>query len=334
MAYHVLIDGEQQGPFEVPQLAAMIGRGEVTAETLVWSPDMTDWAPAREVAELASHLGDTASAGRGAAPLGDDGTPALRLDVGQAFSSGFGAVFREPVGVLVMMLVYFVIATLAILPYFGVTMLGMVPTADGGATGGFVVAILLTYLFSLAVNSALYGGLTYSMLCSLRHEPFGVGTLLAGFTRILPLLIFFILYTIAVTIGLVLLVIPGIFLAVAFALTPLLIMDRRAGPIAGMRGSLKAVMGVGWWRTFAVMLIVVVCFLVIVMVLIFGLGAGAVMLAASGGGDPAAGASAAAVVGILLVQMAFGAAFAVVFSAILASIYEQARPALDTIAES
>jgi len=341
MAYHVLIDGEQRGPYETATVAEMIGRGEVTAETLVWTADMTDWMPARDVAELTNHFGDApagvSSAGRPPAhsiPLPGDGAPMLRLDIGRAFSEGFGAVLHQPIRVLGMMVVYFAIAIAAIFPYIGVTMLGWSPAADGEAAGGFVVIILVTYIFSLAVNSALYGGLSNAMLRSVRNEPFGVGSLLAGFGRIVPLFIFFVLYIIAVSIGLLLLVVPGVFLIVAFALTPFLIMDRRSGAFAGMRGSLKSVMGVGWWRTFAVMIILFVGFAAVMLVVISGLGAGAAFMATSAAGDPTAGgASAAAIIGIVLIQMALGVIFAALYSGILASIYEQARPALDAASD-
>jgi hypothetical protein len=340
MSYHVLIGGEQQGPHEVAAVVEMIGRGEVTAETLVWTAGMTDWVPARDVAAFASHF-DNASAGPASAgttpqrsiPLPSDGSPAARLDIGQAFSEGFRAAFHAPLRTLAMAAVYFIIAVAAMFPYLGVSMLGWFPGDTDGSPGGFVAIILLTYVLSLAINSALYGGLSGSMLRSVRGQPFGVGSLLAGFKRIVPMSIFGFLYIVTVSIGLMLLVVPGVFLVVAFALTPFLIMDRQTGAIAGMRGSLKAVMGAGWWRTFAVALIMFVSLLAIMFVLIFGVSAGAVFMTASDGDPSSGGAAATAIVGFFIVQMAIGAIFAILYSAVLASIYEQARPALDSAAD-
>ena len=177
MAYHVLIDGEQRGPYETAAVVEMISRGEVTAETLVWTSDMTDWAPARDVAEFASHFGDapaetSSASGLGARsiPLPGAAAPAARLGIGRAFSEGFGAAFRNPLRTLAMMVVYFVIAVAAMFPYIGVTMLGWAPGEADGSPGGFVVVILATYFLSLAVNSALYGGLSGSMLRGVRGE--------------------------------------------------------------------------------------------------------------------------------------------------------------------
>ena len=49
MTWHVLIDGEQKGPFEADTVKQMIGRGEVGAETLVWTAGIEDWSRAIDV---------------------------------------------------------------------------------------------------------------------------------------------------------------------------------------------------------------------------------------------------------------------------------------------
>ena len=52
MTYHVLIAGEQTGPFEDDVVAAMIARGEVTRETHIWAAGMDEWETAGSVAAL------------------------------------------------------------------------------------------------------------------------------------------------------------------------------------------------------------------------------------------------------------------------------------------
>lgn len=331
MAYHVLIDGEQTGPHETSAVVEMIGRGEVTADTLVWGTGMPDWVPAGDVAELRSHLGGggggfgSRSGPSGhAIPVPGDGMPGDRLSIGQAFSQGFATVFGNLPSVLVLMIVYFAVGALGIVPYLAALFAGGGFSAE--PSGGSVLFIVVAYLFSLAIYASLYGGLSWSMLRAVRGEPFGLGTLFAGFARIVPLFLFFLIYMILVTVGMIALVIPGIFLAVALILGPFLIMDRRVGPIAAVRGSFRAVMAVGWWRTFAVLLLFFVVIIAITLIVVLGLGAGAMFMSAS---DPTAGGgSVAGIVAIVVVELILGAIIAVLFSAILGSIFHQAEPSL------
>lgn len=53
--FHVLLGGTQQGPFDLPTLAQLAGRGQFLRDTLVWKAGMPQWAPAGELPEL-QHL--------------------------------------------------------------------------------------------------------------------------------------------------------------------------------------------------------------------------------------------------------------------------------------
>src|ERR1700682_5257930 len=46
-------EGKQQGPFPEIQLRELIGRGAITADTLVWTVGMTNWQKAAEIPGLA-----------------------------------------------------------------------------------------------------------------------------------------------------------------------------------------------------------------------------------------------------------------------------------------
>ena len=50
--YFIVENKEHQGPFSIEELREM----GITADRLVWSEDMTDWAPASEVEELKAVL--------------------------------------------------------------------------------------------------------------------------------------------------------------------------------------------------------------------------------------------------------------------------------------
>ena len=51
-AYHVAINGQAAGPFDMATLQQMAANGQLTAASLVWKTGMAQWAEARSVAEL------------------------------------------------------------------------------------------------------------------------------------------------------------------------------------------------------------------------------------------------------------------------------------------
>ena len=53
-AYHVAVNGQATGPFDIPVLAQMVTAGQLTADSLVWKSGMTQWMKAVEVDELRS----------------------------------------------------------------------------------------------------------------------------------------------------------------------------------------------------------------------------------------------------------------------------------------
>lgn len=53
-AYHVVLNGQQAGPFDVLKFPNLIEAGQVTPQTLVWKPGMANWTPAGQVPELVS----------------------------------------------------------------------------------------------------------------------------------------------------------------------------------------------------------------------------------------------------------------------------------------
>jgi len=55
--WHIAADGNTLGPFSAVQMAEGIGRGEVKADTLVWTAGMAAWLPAGQVPQLAGPFG-------------------------------------------------------------------------------------------------------------------------------------------------------------------------------------------------------------------------------------------------------------------------------------
>lgn len=52
--FFVAVNGQQQGPFDLPTLQQMAQQGSFTKQTLVWKQGMANWASAEQVNELAS----------------------------------------------------------------------------------------------------------------------------------------------------------------------------------------------------------------------------------------------------------------------------------------
>ena len=52
VAFHVAVNGQATGPFDISVLAQMATSGQLTAESLVWKSGMAQWAKAGEVDEL------------------------------------------------------------------------------------------------------------------------------------------------------------------------------------------------------------------------------------------------------------------------------------------
>lgn len=50
--YHVAVNGQATGPYDINTLAGMIASGQLTASTLVWKSGMAQWAKAESVEEL------------------------------------------------------------------------------------------------------------------------------------------------------------------------------------------------------------------------------------------------------------------------------------------
>jgi membrane protease subunit (stomatin/prohibitin family) len=52
--FHVVVNGAQAGPFNLQQLQAMVGSGQLTKTTMVWKAGMANWGAAELQAELVS----------------------------------------------------------------------------------------------------------------------------------------------------------------------------------------------------------------------------------------------------------------------------------------
>jgi hypothetical protein len=338
MTWHVLIDGEQKGPFEADTVAQMIGRGEVTAETLVWTAGIQDWTRAIDVPEFAENFPGAAAAasqplryGAEAADEDDDSVPG-RLKFGRVFSDTFKGLTARPGNTLVIMAVYAAVSVAVSIPYY-VLVAPKIQTAmetpDQFDVAIFGVSDLAAYLFMAVVGVGLFGGLCAATIGLVRGEEVPVGRLFTGFQRLLSLIGYVILFFVMVVVGTLLLILPGVFVWVSMLLGMFIIMDRGSGAFAGMKSSIRATLRLGWFRMFGLILVLFVAIFAIFLVI--GIIAG-IWFAAQGGLSSDVAVEGAAVTLSLtyyVIQTLIGSIFAVIFFAILAAAYKQAEPHLD-----
>jgi len=57
VAYFVAVNGQQQGPFNLDQLRAAIGNGQVTRDSLIWKNGMPSWVKAGDNPETSGLFG-------------------------------------------------------------------------------------------------------------------------------------------------------------------------------------------------------------------------------------------------------------------------------------
>lgn len=334
MTWHVLIDGEQKGPFEADTVVRMIGRNEVTADTMIWSAGISDWTRAIEVPDFADSFDGTAAAQPlryGAEVADDEGGAPGRLKFGQVFADAFGGLFARLGNTLLITLIYAAILVAVSIPYYA-NVAPKIQTIMQGTdefdVAAFGLGDLGAYLLMVVVSVAMFGGLCTATIGMVRREEVPVTSLFTGLPRILTLIGFAILYFVLSALATVALVLPGFFVFVSLLLGMYIIMDRGVGVFAGIKSSFRATLRLGWFRMFGLLLLMFIA--VFAIFLVFGIIA-AVWLAAQGGliDEALDGAAVTMSMTYYVIQTAISSVFTVVFAALLAAAYKQAEPHLD-----
>jgi tRNA A-37 threonylcarbamoyl transferase component Bud32 len=126
---------------------------------------------------------------------------------------------------------------------------------------GVTVLILLLRLaaffalIGIVVSGPLMGGLCLYFLKKIRGEPAGVGTAFSGFSRaFLPLFLASLVMAVLTTAGFFCLMLPGIYLAVAWTFTLALVIDKQLGFWPAMRLSRKTI-SKHWWKFFGFIIV-------------------------------------------------------------------------------
>lgn len=209
--------------------------------------------------------------------------PQAPLSIGGVLDGGFTmyrAVFKAilPLSIAVGLLSQ----APAIVPY----LIGGANPAEGSMSMGLGVGLLAGFLAWFVVYMAVYVGWLQSLDALARGgTAHGVGAAFSsGLPKVLPLLGSSLLFTLAVLVGCVLLVIPGLILMFSLIFFTYLIALDNKGPIEGLKESHKLVWG-NWWRTVIVITIGGLIYFAIVL-LIVGVVAGTLGVAGFGGPSP------------------------------------------------
>lgn len=321
--YHVAVDGKAEGPFSRARVIGMIAGGRIAPDTPLWQSGMEDWAPASSFVEFSGHFAARAADAAppppapAGAPAGDSpgvrtasATGSRRLDVGRAVDDAVAAFRRAPFRVSIGAGLYVAAAFAANSLVFSKLLLtgAGADGADGGDASPIPSHAALWLIGSIVFGVVLRAGFCIFTLRVLRGEAAPVVLVFAGLGRAVTLAVYALAYTAAVFVGLLVLILPGIIVAVGFSLGFYVIMESQLGPIAAMRASWRAVLELGLIRVFAVY--------VVGLLGVLSIGAVAGATAAIFGTPPQVE---------LLARLILAAIWAGATALVVAAVYEQAR---------
>jgi len=149
----------------------------------------------------------------------------------------------------------------------------LLPSQVNKHDGISITGALADVLFQLITNSVsviFSAGLIAIGIRKVAGESVSWKMVFEGFSVAGKLIVATILQTLLVCIGFLLLILPGIYLAVGYAMTIPLIVDRKMSPWQAMETSRKAIHG-EWWKIFGLFIVVGLIFMVSMVPLGLGL---------------------------------------------------------------
>ncbi len=252
--------GAQQGPVTLEELRGLIRVGTLDPQTdLVWKSSMKDWLPAHQVAELipaatadpANPYAPPTTQAAEETPLEEIPPGSQPIDVMACVKRGFDLTVRHFGVILLVGLVYIAITIAASFALGQIdSALGFKsPPSEFSAPGGesnFRVAFFyglqqgsgpVELIFSQLISIFLSLGATRIGLNIVSGKPFNVGMLFSGGHLLVRAVGASILFYLMVGFGLVLLIVPGIYLALRFGYFLHAIVDRDLGVIDSLKYS-------------------------------------------------------------------------------------------------
>jgi uncharacterized membrane protein len=228
--------GKEYGPVTVDQVRTWMAAGRANLTTKVKAVGTDEWKTIAEVPEI---TGSTATAGIAGTSVPSLPPRAASLDILSCYARSWELLkgdFWPIVGVSFLILICF--GTLA-----GVEKHGL-------------------YFLGIIFNKVLAGGLYYYFVLKIRGRPATVGDAFAGFTKaFLPLVVIGLLFSLFVTLGVLCLILPGIYLAVAYVFASIVAVDKGLPFWDSMEMSRKVITR-NWWPIFGLLLLAIPVFIV------------------------------------------------------------------------
>jgi uncharacterized membrane protein len=237
-------DGQKFGPFQESHMQELYQKGEISPSDLVWEEGTADWIPASQ-----SVLQTTPAPATGA----DD-----RLHPFSCIGRGWKLVWQHPLqligGILIAVITIIISSSPSLLGSFM-----MNPVLSKNLPGVGLIIYAAGLIISLIACPLLVGGVLQLFLRTIRTGAPNLADLFYPFkniTRIgVPLLLAHLLAGILITLGLICLIIPGIWLAISYMFTKTAIVDTQPGIWRALEHSRRLVAG-NWWRTLGLWLLI------------------------------------------------------------------------------
>jgi uncharacterized membrane protein len=229
-------DGKEYGPVSVDQIRAWMAGGRANLATKVKPVGTDEWKTIAQVPEITGTPAAAAAAPGVSAPLRADRV--VVLDIVSCYERSWTLLKAN------------------FWPLVGVSFL--VAIALGVLMGAEKHGL---YFLGMIFNKVLAAGLYYYFLLKIRGRPANVGDAFAGFTKaFFPLVVIGILFSVFVTVGVFCLILPGIYLAVAYTFSSILAVDKGLGFWESMETSRKVITR-NWWRVFGLLLLAIPVFI-------------------------------------------------------------------------
>ena len=162
-------------------------------------------------------------------------------------------------------LTYFMAIGLYALISIGISLAQEAAVGTSGDIAASLIGIIVTLiLFPLGVGLGLLG------IRRAAGKETAVSTLWEPYNQAIPLIVMFVLMAVLIVAGFFLLVLPGIYLSIAYSFAPYLVVEKNMGAWEAMETSRKAIT-LYWWRYFGLMLVAMLLIIIGSIPLLIGL---------------------------------------------------------------
>ncbi len=192
------------------------------------------------------------------------------LDIGAVFSEAWQKIKgfkRKALGAFILL--YFIVFLAAVGTNFILAMLGIDITSEQVPVMAFVIQFVMQLALALIVYP-LSAGVMMMGIHQAAGKPVSIRLIFSYFDQTLRLFGLYILMMLLGTIGFLLLILPGIYLAVAYTMAMPLLIEKKMGIWEALETSRKAV-SKRWFTVFAIFILLAVLFILAAIPLGIGL---------------------------------------------------------------